>query len=508
MPLRHDRGRRRRHRAGRDRRRGRRRGPRERGRPHHGGRVRHAREDRVLPPPHLGRHLRADHRRAGSTSSTSPLMVRAQHREPAHRVHRQRRLPPRHHHRHLRRRPRRHHPGARRPGHPARRPGPPRPHLPAAATARAACSSGPATPRPPSTWPAWPACYPAGVLCEIVNEDEDDMARAARAGARSADEHGLLLISIADLIRYRRQNEKLVRRVAEARIPTEWGDFTCYVYESVLDGEQHVAFVRGAVQGEDERARAGAQRVPHRRRVRLAALRLRRRSSTRPCSAIAERGPRRASSTCAATRAGASASATRSGPTSCRTQGHDTVDANLELGLPVDSREYGIGAQILVDLGITTMRLHDQQPGQVRRPRGLRPRDRRAGAARDRRRTPRTSRYLRTKRERMGHLLDGLDDVDGRRSAPWRGGRDARPRSRRARARRRRPAGRRRAAAASTTRSPSGCSTASRRGPRRAAASPTTTSPRSWVPGAFEIPLAAKALAESGAVDAVICLGA
>ena len=78
-------------------------------------------------------------------------------------------------------------------------------------------------------------------------------------------------------------------------------------------------------------------------------------------------------------------------------------------GLPVDSREYGIGAQILVDLGITTMRLHDQQPGQVRRPRGLRPRDRRAGAARDRCRTPRTSHYLRTKRERMGHLLEGLD---------------------------------------------------------------------------------------------------
>ena len=84
------------------------------------------------------------------------------------------------------------------------------------------------------------------------------------------------MISIADLIRYRRQNEKLVRRVAEARIPTEWGDFTCYAYESLLDGEQHVAFVRGDVHGRGQRARPGAQRVPHRRRVRLAALRLRR----------------------------------------------------------------------------------------------------------------------------------------------------------------------------------------------------------------------------------------
>ena len=132
---------------------------------------------------------------------------------------------------------------------------------------------------------------------------------------------------------------------------------------------------RGA--GRGERARARAQRVPHRRRVRLAALRLRPAARTRRWS----RSPTRASawsSTCAATRAAASASATSCGPTTLQDQGHDTVDANLELGLPVDSREYGIGAQILVDLGITTMRLHDQQPGQVRRPRGLRPRDHRA----------------------------------------------------------------------------------------------------------------------------------
>src|SRR5690606_26502046 len=93
--------------------------------------------------------------------------------------------------------------------------------------------------------------YPAGLLCEIVDEDKRDMARVPEL-ERFAEEHGLLMISIADLIRYRRQTEKLVRRIAEARIPTTWGDFTAYVYESVLDGEQHMALVRGTVSGEDD----------------------------------------------------------------------------------------------------------------------------------------------------------------------------------------------------------------------------------------------------------------
>ena len=177
-------------------------------------------------------------------------MVRAQHRGAAHGVHRQRRLPPRHEHRHLRLRPRADDPGADRPRRPAPATSPGPATSSRCATARAACSSGPATPRPRSTWPAWPGLYPAGVLCEIVNDD-GTMARVPDL-ERFCEEHGLLMISIADLIRYRRQNEKLVRRVAEARIPTDWGDFTCYAYESLLDGEQHVALVRGAVQGEDD----------------------------------------------------------------------------------------------------------------------------------------------------------------------------------------------------------------------------------------------------------------
>ena len=92
--------------------------------------------------------------------------------------------------------------------------------------------------------------YPAGVLCEVVSADKQSMARLPEL-ERFAAEHRLPLISIADLIRFRRQREKLVRRVTDARMPTEWGEFTCYVYESLLDGEQHVAMVKGAVQGED-----------------------------------------------------------------------------------------------------------------------------------------------------------------------------------------------------------------------------------------------------------------
>ena len=90
-------------------------------------------------------------------------------------------------------------------------------------------------------------CYPAGVLAEIVNDD-GTMQRMPEL-EKFAAEHGLVLVSIADLIRYRRHREKLVRRVSEARIPTQYGDFTAHVFESLLDGTEHLAFVRGEVAG-------------------------------------------------------------------------------------------------------------------------------------------------------------------------------------------------------------------------------------------------------------------
>jgi 3,4-dihydroxy 2-butanone 4-phosphate synthase/GTP cyclohydrolase II len=249
--------------------------------------------------------------------------------------------------------------------------------------------------------------YPAGVLCEIVNDKKDDMARVPELEG-FADEHGLLMISIADLVRYRRQTEKLVKRVAEARIPTQWGDFTCYAYESVLDGEQHLAFVRGAVQGEDHvlvrvhsecltgdvfaslRCDCGPQLHEAMRQIAEEDLGV----------VVYLRGHEgRGIGIGHKLRAYA-----------LQEQGHDTVDANLALGMPVDSREYGIGAQILVDLGITTMRFMTNNPGKYggldgfglkiteRVPLVTVP-------------NPENIAYLRTKRERMGHMLEGLDDV-------------------------------------------------------------------------------------------------
>jgi 3,4-dihydroxy 2-butanone 4-phosphate synthase / GTP cyclohydrolase II len=249
--------------------------------------------------------------------------------------------------------------------------------------------------------------YPAGVLCEVVNEKKDDMARVPEL-ERFADEHGLLFISIADLVRYRRQTEKLVKRVAEARIPTQWGDFTCYAYESVLDGEQHLALVRGAVQGQDDvlvrvhsecltgdvfgslRCDCGPQLDESLRRIAEEGLGV----------VVYLRGHEGRG-----IGIGHKLRAYR-----LQEQGHDTVDANLALGMPVDSREYGIGAQILVDLGITTMRTLTNNPAKRGGLEGfgLKITERVPLVTTP---NPENIAYLRTKRERMGHLLEGLDDV-------------------------------------------------------------------------------------------------
>ena len=248
--------------------------------------------------------------------------------------------------------------------------------------------------------------YPAGVLCEVVSEDKQSMARLPEL-ERLAEKHGLPLISIADLIRFRRQREKLVKRVTDARMPTEFGEFTCYVYESLLDGEQHVAMVKGAVQGEDNvlvrvhsecltgdalgsmRCDCGVQL-----QMALQAIAVEDMGVVVYLRGHEGRGIGLAHKLRAYT---------------LQDLGRDTVDANLDLGLPVDTRKYGTGAQILVDLGITTMRLLTNNPSKFggldgygleiveRVPLETVP-------------NPENIRYLRTKQQRMGHLLEGLEE--------------------------------------------------------------------------------------------------
>jgi 3,4-dihydroxy 2-butanone 4-phosphate synthase / GTP cyclohydrolase II len=249
--------------------------------------------------------------------------------------------------------------------------------------------------------------YPAGVLCELVNEAKDDMARLPELEA-FAEQHGLLLISIADIIRYRRQTEKLVRRITEARVPTEWGDFTCYAYESTLDGTEHLAFVRGAVQGQPN-----------------VLVRVHSECLTGDVfgSLRCDCGPQLSAAMQMVAEEGMGAVVYLRGHEGrgigighklrayqLQDQGHDTVDANIKLGLPVDSREYGIGAQILVDLGITTMRLMTNNPSKRGGLEGFGLEiTERVPLLTDP--NPENVAYLRTKRERMGHLLEGLDDV-------------------------------------------------------------------------------------------------
>ncbi len=249
---------------------------------------------------------------------------------------------------------------------------------------------------------------PSGVLCEIVSADKADMARLPELEEFAA-RHGLPIITIAELIRYRRQHEKLVRRVSEALLPTEFGAFRAIVFESVLDGEQHLALVRGEVEGhESVLVRVHSECLTG---DALGSLR---------CDC----GPQLQTAMATIAEAGRGVIVYLRGHEgrgiglghkirayALQDDGRDTVDANLELGLPVDSREYGIGAQILVDLGVSSMRLMTNNPAKYgglegfglniegRVPIESRP-------------TPYNIDYLRTKRERLGHMLEGLDDVE------------------------------------------------------------------------------------------------
>jgi 3,4-dihydroxy 2-butanone 4-phosphate synthase / GTP cyclohydrolase II len=245
-------------------------------------------------------------------------------------------------------------------------------------------------------------CYPAGVLCEVVDESKRGMARRPDL-ERFADAHGLLLVSIADLIRHRRRHERLVNRLGAARIPTEFGDFTGVAFESVLDGTQHLALVRGEV--------AGGERVLVRVHSEcltgdvFASLRC----DCGPQLRAALRGIAKTGTGVVVYLRGHEGRGIGIGNKiqayGLQDGGHDTVDANLALGLPVDTREYGIGAQILVELGVTSMRLMTNNTVKYRGLEGY-------GLTIVERvpleipPNPENETYLRTKRDRLGHLLE------------------------------------------------------------------------------------------------------
>ena len=246
---------------------------------------------------------------------------------------------------------------------------------------------------------------PAGVLCEIVSQkDEGDMARLDELRG-FAGEHALTLISIADLVAWRRRTEKQVERVAEARIPTRHGEFLAVGYDSTLDGTEHVALVRGEIgSGDNVLVRVHSECLTGDV------------FGSRRCDC----GPQLDAALAAVAAEGRGVVLYVRGHEGrgiglmhklqayqLQDAGSDTVDANLELGLPADARDYGTGAQILVDLGVRTMRLLSNNP------------DKRAGlegygleivgrVPLPTLATPENLRYLKTKRDRMGHDLPGL----------------------------------------------------------------------------------------------------
>ncbi|WP_250037082.1 bifunctional 3,4-dihydroxy-2-butanone-4-phosphate synthase/GTP cyclohydrolase II [Paractinoplanes maris] len=244
---------------------------------------------------------------------------------------------------------------------------------------------------------------PAGVLCEMVNDDGTMQRRPDLE--KFAVEHDLALISITDLIAYRRHHQTQVERVVETRLPTEHGQFTAVGYRALTDDGEHVALVYGELgDGEDVLVRVhsecltgdvfGSQRCDCGPQLDAALQRV---AEVGRGVVLYMRGHEgRGIGLLHKLQA-----------YQLQDRGFDTVDANLELGLPADARDYGTGAQILYDLGVRSMRLLTNNPAKRAglEGYGLTITGREALPVRLH---PENVHYLRTKRDRMGHLFEAL----------------------------------------------------------------------------------------------------
>ena len=242
-------------------------------------------------------------------------------------------------------------------------------------------------------------CRPVGVICEIMNDDGSmsRLPQLRKFGLR----HGLKMCSIEELIAFRRRTEKLVERLESVKMPTDYGEFTLHLYRSGIDGQNHLALVKGDVSGQagvmvrvhsecltgdvfgsrrcdcGPQLHAAMERIEKEGRGVILYMRQEGRGIGLPAKLHAYR---------------------------LQEQGLDTVDANLKLGFPMDLRDYGVGAQMLCDLGLKKIRLLTNNPKKVvglqgygleiveQLPVKIRP-------------NPHNARYLKTKKERMGHAL-------------------------------------------------------------------------------------------------------
>src|SRR6195952_3178625 len=241
--------------------------------------------------------------------------------------------------------------------------------------------------------------HPSGVICEIMNED-GTMARVPDL-VPYAEKHGLKMITVADLIAYRRKNDRLIERVVDINLPTAFGTFTAVGYRSLVDDKHHVALVKGDVSGrEDVLVRVHSEcltgDVFHSLRCDCGE------QLESALMTIEEKGEGVLLYLAQEGRGIGLLNKLRA--YKLQEEGYDTVDANLKLGLPADLRDYGIGAQILADLGLSSIRILTNNPKKIRglEGYGLRVSDQVPIAHAS---NPHNERYLRTKAERMGHTL-------------------------------------------------------------------------------------------------------